>query len=75
MEKGTTASQLALAWIVAKGHVPIPGTRKVKYAEENIAAANITLTIEELVRLEAILPLGVQQVGSRSDSKVTAARD
>ncbi|TWV90769.1 aldo/keto reductase [Chitinophaga pinensis] len=40
-QKQVTAAQLALAWIVAKGHVPIPGTRKVKYAEQNIGAADI----------------------------------
>jgi len=74
-QKGLTASQLALAWIVAKGHVPIPGTRKVKYVEENIAAADVNLTSEELSKLEAILPLGMQQIGSRSDSRITAAVD
>ncbi|QMW02798.1 aldo/keto reductase [Spirosoma foliorum] len=70
-QKQVTASQLALAWIVAKGHVPIPGTRKVKYVEENLAAANITLTAEEIAKLESILPLGHRQAGSRSDAKAT----
>ncbi|XZF12433.1 aldo/keto reductase [Chitinophagaceae bacterium MMS25-I14] len=73
LEKGATASQLALAWITAQGHVPIPGTRKVKYLEENIAAADISLNVDELARLEAILPLGTQQAGSRSDAKTTPA--
>ncbi|TAH59893.1 MAG: aldo/keto reductase, partial [Fermentimonas caenicola] len=41
-EKNITPSQLALAWVIAKGHVPIPGTKRIKYVEENIAAANIT---------------------------------
>lgn len=68
-EKQLAATQLALAWIVSKGHVPIPGTRKVKYAEQNIAAADIVLTPDEIARLEAILPLGSQMSGSRDDSE------
>lgn len=39
-----TAAQLALAWVIAKGHVHILGTKRVKYLEENIAATNILLT-------------------------------
>ncbi|OJV90980.1 MAG: aldo/keto reductase [Bacteroidia bacterium 44-10] len=65
-EKNITAAQLALAWIIAKGHVPIPGTKRVKYVEENIAATNISLTQEELNRLEAIIPLGTE-TGARYD--------
>lgn len=57
-EKDITASQLAIAWIIAKGHLPIPGTKKVKYVEQNIAAANIELNQEDLTRLESIIPLG-----------------
>ena len=68
--KGVSTSQLALAWIIAKGHVPIPGTRKVKYAEQNIAAADITLTTEEFNSIESIMPLGEQQAGSRYDDKM-----
>ncbi|MET0464649.1 MAG: aldo/keto reductase [Chitinophagaceae bacterium] len=58
LEKNVTSAQLALAWIIAKGHVPIPGTKRVKYVEENIAAANISLTDGDLNRLETIIPLG-----------------
>lgn len=65
-EKGITATQLALAWIVGKGFVPIPGTKRVKYVEENIAAANITLTSGDLARLESIIPLG-KDTGPRYD--------
>lgn len=64
-EKGVTASQLALAWVVAKGHVPIPGTRRVKYAEENIAAADITISADDMQRIEAIMPLGSTLAGER----------
>jgi len=53
--KGCTPGQLALAWVLAQGDdvVPIPGTKRVRYLEENVAAADITLTpddLEELVR-------------------------
>lgn len=57
-EKNSTAVQLAIAWIIAKGHLPIPGTKRVNYVEENIAATKVMLTQEDLDRLEAIIPLG-----------------
>jgi aryl-alcohol dehydrogenase-like predicted oxidoreductase len=59
-EKRVTPSQLALAWVLAQGDdvVPIPGTKRVKYLEENAAAANVTLTPEELERLELTFPVG-----------------
>ncbi|MDJ1506279.1 aldo/keto reductase [Xanthocytophaga agilis] len=66
-EKGITTAQLAIAWTIAKGAVPIPGTKKVKYIEQNIAATDIALSSEELQRLEAIIPLGTQ-TGDRYDS-------
>jgi len=55
-EKGISTGQLALAWILAKGNdiVPIPGTKHVKYLKENIAAADIKLSHEDIDRLEAI---------------------
>ncbi|HEX6430685.1 MAG TPA: aldo/keto reductase [Niastella sp.] len=59
-EKHITASQLAIAWVIAKGHLPIPGTKRVKYVEQNINAAKIELTKEDLARLEAIIPLGTE---------------
>ena len=66
LQKNVTPSQLALAWLLAQGDdiVPIPGTRRRKYLEENIAATNITLTPEELQQIEAVAPLGVV-VGDR----------
>ena len=60
-EKGITASQLALAWVLAQGDdiVPIPGTKRRSYLEENIAAADVTLTPEELRRIDEVAPKGV----------------
>jgi len=59
-EKGCTASQLALAWVLAQGNdvVPIPGTKRRKYLEENVAAAGVRLTREELARIDRALPRG-----------------
>jgi aryl-alcohol dehydrogenase-like predicted oxidoreductase len=53
-----TAGQLALAWVLAKGDdlVPIPGTKRRKYLEENVAAASVNLTPEEVAELEAAVP-------------------
>jgi aryl-alcohol dehydrogenase-like predicted oxidoreductase len=60
-EKGVTATQLALAWVLAQGEdvVPIPGTKRVRYLEENTAAADIELDKEELQRLDEVVPVGV----------------
>ena len=66
-EKGITASQLAIAWVIAKGHLPIPGTKRVKYVEQNIAATNIQLSKAELDRIDAIIPLGTI-TGDRYDA-------
>ncbi|ALM49825.1 aldo/keto reductase [Flavobacterium psychrophilum] len=66
-EKNITASQLALAWAINKGFVPIPGTKHIKYIEQNIAAAAIELTVEEMKRLESIIPLGTT-TGDRYDA-------
>jgi aryl-alcohol dehydrogenase-like predicted oxidoreductase len=59
-EKGRTTAQLALAWVLAQGEdiVPIPGTKHVKYLDENIGALEVKLTSEDLKRLDAILPPG-----------------
>ena len=58
-EKQITASQLALAWVLAQSEtfVPIPGTKRVKYLEENAAAVDITLTKSDLEKINAIFPL------------------
>jgi aryl-alcohol dehydrogenase-like predicted oxidoreductase len=60
-EKGTTASQLALAWVLAQGNdlVPIPGTKRRSYLEENIGGLDVTLTSEDLQKIEEIAPKGV----------------
>ncbi|MBX9617159.1 MAG: aldo/keto reductase [Caulobacteraceae bacterium] len=57
-EKGVTAAQLALAWVLVQGEhlVPIPGTRRIRTLEENVAAADLTLTPEDLARIEAVFP-------------------
>ena len=65
-EKGVSASQLAIAWVVNKGHVPIPGTKRIKWIEQNIAAAGIILSAEEMDQLDAIVPLGAS-TGNRYD--------
>ena len=59
-EKGCTTAQLALAWVLAKGDdvVPIPGTKHIRYLDENIGALDVKLTGEDLKRLDKILPPG-----------------
>jgi len=59
-EKGCTTAQLALAWVLAQGEdiVPIPGTKHVKYLDDNIGALKVQLSDEDLERLDAILPPG-----------------
>lgn len=56
VSKGVSVAQMAIAWTMAKGAVPIPGTKRVKYLEENAKAVDITLTNEELAALDAISP-------------------
>lgn len=60
-EKGVTAGQLALAWVLHQGEdvVPIPGTKRVRYLEENVAAADVALSRDDLDRLSDIAPAGV----------------
>lgn len=59
-DKGVTASQLALAWLLAQGEdiVPIPGTKRRTYLEENAAAIEINLTESELQRIQSVAPKG-----------------
>jgi len=61
VEKGVTPSQVALAWVHAQGDdvVPIPGTKRRSYLEENVAAASIQLTGKELARLDEVFRPGV----------------
>ena len=60
-EKGCTPAQLALAWVLAQGEdiVPIPGTKRRKYLEENVGALELHLTSEDLRRIDEIAPKGV----------------
>ena len=57
-QKGATPGQIALAWLLSRGQdvVPIPGTKRRKYLEENVAAADVVLTKADLAQLEAALP-------------------
>ena len=59
-QKGCTASQLALAWVLAQGTdiVPIPGTKQLKYLEENLGAVDVILTESELAAIDTIMPTG-----------------
>jgi len=59
-EKGATAGQLALAWVLARGKdvVPIPGTKRRRYLEENVGALALSLTAEDLRRVEEVAPPG-----------------
>lgn len=65
-QKGCTPSQLAIAWVLAQGEdiITIPGTKRVRYLEENIASENVQLTKEDLQSIEAIMPAGIA-AGSR----------
>jgi aryl-alcohol dehydrogenase-like predicted oxidoreductase len=67
-EKGVTTGQLALAWLLHQGDdiVPIPGTKRREYLEENAAAADIELSGEDLQRIEEAAPVGVA-AGERYD--------
>jgi aryl-alcohol dehydrogenase-like predicted oxidoreductase len=66
-EKGCTPGQLALAWVLARGEdvVPIPGTKRRQYLEENLGAADIELTEDDLRRIDAELP---EPAGDRYDA-------
>lgn len=60
-KKGCSPSQLAIAWVLAQGDdiVAIPGTKRIAYLEENMAAENVSLTAEDLQSIEAIMPAGI----------------
>ena len=64
--KGVTPAQLAIAWVLSRGNdiVPIPGSRSIAHLEENVAAVNVTLSPEELARIDEVAPKGVA-VGDR----------
>jgi aryl-alcohol dehydrogenase-like predicted oxidoreductase len=60
-QKGCTPSQLAIAWVLAQGDdvITIPGSKRIKHLEENIAAGNVQLTEEDLRSIAAIMPAGI----------------
>jgi aryl-alcohol dehydrogenase-like predicted oxidoreductase len=71
-EKEVTAGQLALAWVLAQGEdiVPIPGTKRRSYLEENVAASEIELSAEDLARIDEAAPVGAT-AGERYASMAT----
>jgi len=73
-EKGCNAAQLALAWVLAQGDdiVPIPGTKHVKYLDQNIGALDVKLSADDLRRLDEILPPGAA-AGQRYPERSMAA--
>jgi aryl-alcohol dehydrogenase-like predicted oxidoreductase len=74
--KQCTPSQLALIWVLTQGEdiVPIPGTKRVKYLDENLGAINVCLTADDLEQIDAILPAGVA-AGSRYSELAMQAID
>jgi aryl-alcohol dehydrogenase-like predicted oxidoreductase len=74
-EHGATASQLAIAWVLAQGDdvVPIPGTKRVRYLEENVGAADVVLSPNDLQRLEDAFPKGAT-AGNRYPDMSTVNR-
>jgi len=72
--KGCTPAQLALAWVLAQGNdiVPIPGTKRRTYLEENVAALNVTLSADDLARINQIAPVGIA-AGARYPEAVMKA--
>ena len=71
-EKGCSPSQLALAWVLAQGDdiVPIPGTKRRNYLEENVGAVDLMLSKDELDRLTAIAPRGVAAGGRYTEAQM-----
>jgi len=75
-EKNCTPAQLALAWVLAQGKdvVPIPGTKRRSYLEQNLAAADIKLTHDDLQRIDQVAPKGIA-AGPRYAEAAMAALD
>ncbi len=73
-QRGATPGQLALSWLLVQGDdiVPIPGTKRRAYLEENVAAVDITLTLAELDRIEEISPKGVA-AGDRTSASLMSS--
>ena len=75
-KKGCTPAQLALAWVLAQGTdlVPIPGTKRVKYLEDNLGAARVSLTQAELDEIDRLFPAGVA-TGDRYPEAIDASSE
>src|SRR4029077_13058909 len=75
-QKKCTPSQLALAWVLAQGEdiVPIPGTKRVRYLEENVGAVSVGLTPDEQAQIDHLFPPGVAQ-GERYTEPMMALID
>ena len=73
-EKRCTPSQLALAWVHAQGKdiVPIPGTKRRRYLEENVAALDVSLSADDLRRIDRAAPHGAA-AGARYPERAMAA--
>jgi aryl-alcohol dehydrogenase-like predicted oxidoreductase len=74
--KGCTPPQLALAWVLAKGDdvVPIPGTKRQAYLEQNLAALDVRLSPDDVARLDALFPPGAAR-GERYGEVAAALLD
>ena len=75
-EKGVTSGQLALAWVLAQGSdvVPIPGTKHLRYLEENLGALEVPLSGDDLRRLDEAAPKGAA-AGERYPERAMRAID
>lgn len=73
-EKGCTPAQLAIAWVLAQGEdiITIPGTKQIKYLEENVASENVKLSAEDLQSIDAVMPAGTVS-GNRYPEKFMGA--
>ena len=71
-EKGSTPSQLALAWLLAQGTdvVPIPGTKRAAYLEENVGALGVRLSPEDIARIDEAMPPGSAKGGRYPDAQL-----
>jgi aryl-alcohol dehydrogenase-like predicted oxidoreductase len=73
-DKGCTAAQLALAWVLAQGSdiVPIPGTKRRRYLEDNVGALSVELTPEDLALIDSLFPLGAAAGGRYPEARMAA---
>src|SRR3989442_5923636 len=82
-EKAATPAQVALAWVLSRGEdvVPIPGTKRRKYLEENVGALEIELTADDLERLETAFPEGAtardrhEDIGTVHPERIAGPQD